>query len=117
MGSGRFRTDKEGEMTEPTIVVVCTLTADDLALQRNRWHDVASRAFAARIETEQGLRLEFRARSGVATELEDLLAVERRCCAWADWRLERAGDRLVVDVRSTADGVPALHSMFSSLGA
>lgn len=104
-------------MTQPTPVVACTLIAGDLALQRHRWQDLASRAFVERIETGQGLRLGFRAESGVAAELDRLLAVERECCAWADWHLDRAGDPLVVDVRSTGDGVAALHSMFTSLEA
>jgi hypothetical protein len=95
--------------------IACTLTSDDLAKQRDRWHELATAAFVARNETHDGLRLVFRPDPGVAEQLEQLLAVERECCVWADWRLESADVGLVVDVASRGDGVAALHTMFTSL--
>lgn len=97
--------------------IACTLTADDLAKQRDRWHELASTAFVAREKTHAGLRLVFRPDPGVAEQLERLIAVERECCAWADWRLESADSGVVVDVCSRGDGVAALHTMFTTLRA
>ena len=95
--------------------IACTLTSDDLAKQRDSWHELASTSFVARDETHDGLRLVFRRDPGVAEQLERLLAVERDCCAWADWRLETAESGVVVDVCSRGDGVAALHTMFTTL--
>jgi hypothetical protein len=106
-------TDTEADVTP----IACTLTADDLAKLRDRWHELASTAFVAREKTHDGLRLVFRPDPGVAEQLERLIAVERECCAWADWRLESADSGVVVDVCSRGDGVAALHTMFTTLGA
>ena len=95
--------------------IACTLTSDDLAKQRDRWHELASTAFVAREETHDGARLVFRPDAGVAEQLGQLLAVERECCAWADWRLESADTEIVVDVCLRGDGVAALHTMFTTL--
>jgi hypothetical protein len=103
--------DTEADVTS----IACILTTDDLAQQRDRWHALASKAFVAREETHDGLRLAFRNDPGVAEQLERLLEVERECCAWADWQLERADTEVIVDVCSRGDGVAALHAMFTSL--
>jgi hypothetical protein len=95
--------------------VACTLTSQDLATQRERWLRLGSAALVERVETEDGLRLSFRADPGVEPELASLLAVERECCAWADWLLEQDAETLTVAVRSTGDGISALHGMFTAL--
>jgi hypothetical protein len=100
----------------PTTRIACTLSSHDLATQRERWHEVAANALVDRVETDGGLRLAFRAGAGVAEKLGRLLEFERECCAWADWELNHMGDVLLVDVRSSGDGVTALHAMFTSLG-
>ena len=93
--------------------VACTLTQQDLAAQRERWLHLARRSFLERTETESGLRLSFSADPGVDLELGELVAVERECCAWADWVLESAPGRISVVVSSTGDGIAALHAMFT----
>lgn len=102
-------------MTAPSKPVACTLAAGDLATQRERWLRLGSSALVGRAETEHGLRLSFRADPGVEPELASLLEVERECCAWADWLLEREAETLTVDVRATGDGITALHGMFTAL--
>ena len=85
--------------------IACTLTQDELGTQQTRWRALP---FASREETEDGIRLSFHDDDGVREELDALVAIERRCCAWATWQL----DGTVLDVRSTGDGVTALHGMF-----
>jgi hypothetical protein len=46
-------------------------------------------------------------------ELRALVAVETECCPWATWMVERSAETIVLDVRSTAEGVTALHAMFT----
>jgi hypothetical protein len=101
-------------MTE-TIPVACTLAAHDLATQGRSWRELAAGTLSERVETPSGLRLVFQDGAGVAEELERLLTVERDCCAWARWELERARGALVVEVSSSGEGVTALHGMFTSL--
>ncbi len=97
--------------------IACTLTTSDLAAQRGRWLRLIRVSGSGRVETADGLRLGFRADSGVAEELEQLAAVERRCCAWAAWSVTRSDDRVELAVTSAGDGVAALHSMFAEAAA
>ena len=77
--------------------------------RRQRWHTLAERAFVYRTETRDGLRLVFRDDAGVARELRELAALERECCAFAEWSVSGA----VLDVTATtAEGTAALHGMF-----
>src|SRR5215469_5331962 len=104
---------------EETIMdpIACTLTSTDLATQAERWHALAARALVERVETEHGVRLVFRPEPGAEDELHALAAVETGCCSWADWRVEASPNRLTLDVRSSGDGVTALHGMFTRLRA
>jgi hypothetical protein len=89
--------------------IACTLTAAGHRERRARWHALAARSLDGIDETPTGLRLRFRDGAG---ELEELAALERRCCAFATWTLE--GTTLSVD-GSSAEAVAAIHGMFRSL--
>jgi hypothetical protein len=125
MANDRFRTrHKEAAMAaQDTAIegnsdpasVACTLTSADLATQSDRWKQRAARALIERVETAHGLRISFRPESGVEEELGKLAAVENECCSWADWTVEIHADRVVLDVRSSGQGIDTLHGMFTSL--
>jgi hypothetical protein len=95
-----------------TAPVACTLTAAGLAAQAARWERLIARAMTGRAETADGVRLSFRPGPGTEDELRALVAVETECCAWAAWTVQRDGGAVVLDVRSAAEGVASLHSMF-----
>ena len=98
-----------------TMPVACSLTSADLAAQAGRWEQLAARAMTGRAETAHGLRISFRPEDGAEDELCKLVAVENECCGWADWTVRTGGRQLVLDVRSTGDGIATLHSMFIGL--
>jgi hypothetical protein len=104
-----------GGGNDDAVPVACALTLADLAAQAARWERLAARAMTERAETAGGLRLSFRPESGAEDELRGLVAVEARCCPWASWTVQTAAGQLVLDVRSTGEGVAALHRMFTSL--
>ncbi len=60
------------------------------------------------------LRICFRPEPGAEDELRALVAAETECCPWATWTVERSTGTIVLDVRSTAAGVAALHAMFGA---
>jgi hypothetical protein len=102
--------------TEDTAVpVACTLTPAGLAAQGERWERLAARAMTGRAETADGLRLTFRPEPGAADELRELAAVENECCPWARWTVTEDAGKLVLGVTSAADGIAALHVLFSGL--
>ncbi len=93
-----------------TTPVACTLTASGLRGQIQRWQRLMARAMTERAETADGLRISFRHEA--EDELRALVAVETECCAWATWTVAREAGTIVLDVRSAAEGVAALHGMF-----
>jgi hypothetical protein len=97
------------------VPLACALTPADLAAQGARWERLAARAMTERAATAAGLRICFRPEPGAEDELRRLVAVEARCCPWASWAVQTAAGRLVLDVRSTGEGVAALHRMFTGL--
>ena len=98
-----------------TAPVACSLTAAGLAEQSGRWERLAARALTERAETVHGVRLSFRPDPGVEEELRHLAAVENQCCRWATWMVYTPAGHIVLDTRSTGDGIATLHGMFTSL--
>lgn len=96
--------------------IACALGQERLADQAGRWRQLTEAAGLGRTETADGLELAFRDEPAVERELRDLVAVERACCAWARWEVQRAGAALVLHVSSTPDGAAALRAMFGPEG-
>jgi hypothetical protein len=95
-------------------VVACTLSSEDRRVQVERWRRLKREAGLACSETENGLWLRFRDERAVEEELRALVALERRCCAWAGWEIRRDDGQLALHVSSTGAGVAALKMMFSA---
>ena len=93
--------------------IACTLTTANLKTQRERWVALRGSFGLARHEAPDGLRLTFEDRPEVEAELQQLIAVENECCAWAAWTVERDSDgALVMAARSRGEGIATLHGMF-----
>lgn len=111
-------THNTGDNGRPSPPVACSLNATDLSRRAERWRDLAGQADLRLSRTDRGLRLTFAALPGVAGELTQLAALERDCCAFADWSVVRAGDRIVLDVTALADdAIPAVQAMFAEVTA
>jgi hypothetical protein len=92
--------------------VACTLGESDLRDQARRWTELRRRSERRQADTPAGKRIYFEDEDGVVGELGALVAVERECCAWASWTVEREGDEVVLEIASSGDGVPAIRRMF-----
>jgi hypothetical protein len=97
-----------------TAPVACSLTPAGLAAQGKRWEQLMARAMTERAMTAYGLRLSFRPEPGAEEALRALVAVENECCPWATWSVDKGAGTIVLDVRSTAEGIATLHGMFTS---
>ena len=97
------------------IPVACTLTPAGLAARAERWHRLLARAMTERAETPDGLRICFRPEA--EEELRALVTAETECCPWATWTVERDAGTIVLDVRSTGEGVATLQRMFAPASA
>ncbi len=88
---------------------------DDRPGRAKRPLRLAARALIERAETEHGLRLSFRPEPGAEEELRQLVAVENECCRWARWTVDTRAGQIVLDARSSGDGISSLHNMFTGL--
>lgn len=95
-------------------VIACELGDDDSGAQVQRWMRLGRDAGLERVETEDGLRIRFRAEPAVEEELRALVAVESNCCSWALWEVRHADGDLILTVSSTPEGAATLHTMFST---
>jgi hypothetical protein len=94
-------------------VIACSLEQEELLQRRARWQALRTQAGIETAHIECGLRITFRARADVAEELEALVALERECCAFADWLVRHSDGKLVLEI--TGDGVEtiaAVQAMF-----
>jgi hypothetical protein len=100
----------------PAPPVACSLSQADLARRSARWHELASRALQQASRTPHGQQLTFSTSHQAADELEELAALERRCCPFATWTVHSADGQLILDITATSpEGVQAVHAMFADL--
>ena len=101
---------------ERTTLVACSLGQDEHAARLRRWQALGARACLAVVETDDGLRLRFRAEPGVEAELAALVVLERECCPFAEWSVTAEAGRLTLRVSGGSDeAVAAVHGMFHGL--
>jgi hypothetical protein len=107
-----------GRDAQRTAPIACSLGTRDLGIQEHRWTELMRHAGTGRVATPEGVTLTFRSGPDVERELRELVAVENDCCSWTRWEVETDGDgALVMDARTTGDGVHVLQSMFCRLSA
>jgi len=96
--------------------IACSLAESDLANRQDRWLQLWQRAAVDAVATSNGLQLLFRAAPGVEEELSQLAALERDCCAFAEWSVRARGKELLLDVTAhTEQGITAVQAMFGKL--
>jgi hypothetical protein len=100
----------------PAQVPACSLSQADLAGRAARWRDLAEVALVRVSRTSLGQRLAFTGGQEVADELEELAALERGCCSFATWSVNRTGDQLILDISAAGpEGAQAVHALFADL--
>jgi hypothetical protein len=94
-------------------VVACALGQEALAERRLRWDALGARAGIDIVASDSGLRLIYRADNEVEQELRELAALERECCAFADWSVRSSDGQVVLDIRGESDvAIAAVQEMF-----
>jgi hypothetical protein len=96
----------------PKTPIACTLGSVEVGTQVERWKKLYADAGTERTVTDDGLRVRFRRDFAVEHELRDLVAVEMECCTWAEWNVEAVAAELILEISSSGDGIPVIHSWF-----
>lgn len=87
----------------------CELDEQARVDQADRWRGLAGFVYR-RARTEDGFRLTFDHR--MRDELTALVAIERDCCAWAEWSLREEQDGLALEVTGPPGDIGALGAAF-----
>ncbi len=94
--------------------MACTLSAADLRDRRGAWTRLCERALTAHRATAAGVELAFRPDPGVERTLRELARLERECCSFAQWSVDRSEDELVLEVTaSDASGIAAVRALLT----
>jgi hypothetical protein len=91
--------------------LACTLTTDDRRTRAARWLELVERSGLGVSETATGLWLTFGA--DATAELEAVAALERECCAFADWTVRGDGDAVVLEIEADGDAIPLIQGWFA----
>ena len=82
--------------THPEPRIACTLQPTELSDRRAAWERLAARALRERRPIPGGMRLVFVAQEGVEGELRELTRLEAQCCSFADWKVQRRDEEVVL---------------------
>jgi hypothetical protein len=78
-------------------VIACELGLDEVPFRRASWRSVREQVeFIERTRVPGGFRIVFRGPQRAVDAVESLVAAERECCSWAEWRVQAVGDRTVL---------------------
>ncbi|MGW5638821.1 MerR family DNA-binding protein, partial [Streptomyces sp. NPDC003832] len=95
------------------VPVACTLAGAELGERTARWRALVGRA-EEREEIPGGVRLSFPAGASLVGEVAALAAAEQGCCAFFDFTLRMAPDRLQLEVRAPASAAELLTDLFGA---
>lgn len=93
-------------------VIACSLPMAELGDRRAEWQQLAGEALLQTRSTPLGARLTYSGSDEVADRLSALAALERDCCSFAQWNVERESEVVVLDVSAEGDGVAAVRELF-----
>lgn len=94
-------------MPSQPVPIVCDMTdAPDTAEERlGEYRRLFGRDLIGRERTEEGIRFRFRTRDGLATEIRDLAAREKMCCAFFNFDISEHGDEITWDATVVDDPI------------
>jgi MerR family transcriptional regulator, copper efflux regulator len=102
-------------MTSSTdLPVACSLGAEQSRARGERWQRLGERALRSRDRVDGGVRLRFERSAGVIDELRELVALERECCPFLDFRLGSERQEIVLEARGDESAQPVLE-LFAGL--
>ncbi len=94
------------------LVIACSLQSRQLSDRLAVWERLGERTLRQSRSTTHGVQLVYAGSEETERELEELARLEGHCCSFAQWRVTRSGDKVLLDVTSTGDGVTAVRALF-----
>jgi hypothetical protein len=99
-------------------VIACKLHPGEASRQRATWRGVRHQVeIVQRTRVPGGFGISFRGPQSAVEAVESLVALERKCCSWADWQVQTRGDRVVLHVTGPEVLIEPLARAFGVTGA
>ena len=92
--------------------IACSLEPEGREERRRAWQRLIEEALLDKEVTPSGVRLVFSRAAEVERHLEDLVELERQCCAFARWTVMQDPDYIVLRVDGDAQGAAAIQALF-----
>ena len=93
--------------------MACALGTDALAARVAAWRRLAEEHLREQADIPGGVSLAYASDADVVPELRELARLEAECCAWADWRVRRTDERVVLEVTTSREREAMLRAMFA----
>lgn len=94
------------------IPIACTLTRGEMSDRRALWRRIDP-AVKRRVRLHGRLEVVYAPTDEVERLLPSLVDAESRCCAFAEWRLIRGSDDVVLAIAGPDEGLSALAAEFN----
>jgi hypothetical protein len=92
--------------------IACSLDAKGAAERRVEWARLIRETVHSQVETPTGVKLSFSAGPDVEHRLQQLVELERECCAFARWTVTRERNEVVLRVDGQGEGATAVQELF-----
>jgi hypothetical protein len=93
--------------------VACSLASGDLRERRTVIRELNRRALLAR--SRDGLQLRLTYDAAAEEEVRDLVALERECCSFLDFRMDHRDGHVLVTITAPIGSTEAVEEIFSEL--
>ena len=93
------------------VPIACTLTAAEMTDRRSLWQRIETDAVRRR-RFDDRFEIVYAPTSEVERVLPSLVDAESHCCAFAQWRIVRNPEEVVLTVSGPPEGLAALCSEF-----
>jgi mercuric ion transport protein len=102
---------------EKTDVVACVLDGRAYRTRVARIHALMDQALIARERLELSVRMRFRRAAGVEADLEELVALERQCCPFLAFAVEKRSGEMVLTISGPESASALLDAAFGDASA
>lgn len=96
----------------PEAPIACSLTAAQLGERGRAWSELTSRWGRGVSQPPGAVVLTFTREALAIARLQQLVDLERECCAWIDFELVQRTETVDLLMRATPEGLPVVAEMF-----
>jgi hypothetical protein len=109
----------DGSGADPNLPIACTLVPGDGPERLRRWRALAARGRQVARLNHNVLEVRYSLEPSVWSELQELAAAERQCCAFVTWTVSQERDQAILRVLADPqrpEDLTGIASLFGAVG-